>query len=70
MPFADALELFAVIRRVNLRLWAGLTDADLTRVGLHNERGEESLGFMRNIHAGHDLAHLRQLSRIRSAVAG
>jgi hypothetical protein len=70
VPFADALEQFALIRRVNLRLWAGLTDADLTRVGVHNERGEESLGFMRNIHAGHDLAHLRQLSRIRSAVGG
>jgi hypothetical protein len=70
VPFADALEQFASIRRVNLRLWAGLTDADLTRVGVHSERGEESLGFMRNIHAGHDLAHLRQLSRIRATVSG
>jgi hypothetical protein len=70
VPFADALEQFALVRRVNLRLWAGLTDEDLTRVGVHNERGEESLVFMRNIHAGHDLAHLRQVSRIRSAVAG
>ncbi|HEY8256650.1 MAG TPA: DinB family protein [Gemmatimonadales bacterium] len=70
VPFTDALEQFALIRRVNLRLWAGLTEADLRRVGVHNERGEESLGFMRNIHAGHDLAHLRQLSRIRATVSG
>ncbi len=70
VPFADALEQFTVIRRVNLRLWAGLTEADQARVGVHTERGDESLGFMRNIHAGHDLAHLRQLSRIRDAVSG
>jgi len=70
VPFADALEQFTQIRRANLRLWVGLTEADQTRVGIHTERGEESLGFMRNIHAGHDLAHLRQLSRIRDAVSG
>lgn len=68
VPFADALEQFTLVRRVNLRLWAGLTETDMARVGVHNERGDESLGFMRSIHAGHDLAHLRQLSRIRSAV--
>jgi DinB family protein len=70
VPLADALEQFTLIRRVNLRLWAGLTHADLGRAGVHNERGEETLGFMRNIHAGHDLAHLRQLSRISSTVSG
>ena len=69
VPFADALEQFTLIRRVNVRLWAGLTEADLARAGVHSERGDETLGFMRNIHAGHDLAHLRQLSRIREAVS-
>jgi len=70
VSFADALEQFTSVRRANLRLWAGLTEADQARVGLHSERGEESLGFMRKIHAGHDLAHLRQISRIREAVSG
>ena len=70
VPFTEALEQFTQIRRANLRLWAGLTEADQARVGIHSERGEESLGFMRTIHAGHDLAHLRQLSRIRDAVSG
>jgi hypothetical protein len=37
-------------------------------VGLHNERGEESLGHMRKLYAGHDLLHLRQLERIRERV--
>jgi len=68
VPFADALDQFTLVRRVNLRLWERLTEADLARVGVHNERGEESLGLMRKLSAGHDLAHLRQLSRIRDAV--
>lgn len=70
VPFADALEQFTLIRRGNLRLWAGLTEADLDRTAVHEERGEESLGHIRNLYAGHDLAHLRQLSRIREAVSG
>ncbi len=68
VPFAEALDQFTLVRRGNLRLWEHLTEADLTRVGLHSERGEESLGLMRKIYAGHDLAHLRQLSRIREVV--
>lgn len=63
-----ALEQFAVLRRSNLRLWENLSPADLTRVGLHNERGEESLGHMRNLYAGHDILHLNQLDRIRKTV--
>lgn len=68
VPFADALEQFTLMRRSNLRLWERLTEAELPRVGVHSERGEESLDFMRKLCAGHDLAHLRQLSRIREAV--
>ena len=68
VAFGDALDQFTLVRRANLRLWERLTEADLARVGVHNERGDESLGFMRKLYAGHDLAHLRQLSRIRDAV--
>ena len=64
----DALEQFTVLRRANLRLWEGLSTADLTRVGLHSERGEESLEHMRRLYAAHDLLHLRQLTRIRAAL--
>jgi DinB superfamily len=63
-----ALEQFAVLRRANLRLWQNLGPGDLDRVGVHGERGEESLGHMRKLYAGHDLLHLRQLERIRKAV--
>lgn len=68
VAFADALEHFTMTRRSNIRLWEHLTEADLARVGVHSERGDESLDLMRRISAGHDLAHLRQLSRIREAV--
>jgi hypothetical protein len=64
----DAFEQFRVLRRANLRLWQDLSPADLARVGVHGERGEESLEQLRRLSAGHDLLHLRQLTRIRAAV--
>ena len=65
----DAFEQFAALRRGNLRLWRGLTPADLARVGLHGERGEESLEHMRQLYAAHDLLHLKQLERIRAGAS-
>lgn len=66
---AEALETFRVLRRGNLRLLDHAAPADLTRVGVHSERGEESLEHLRRLYAGHDLLHLRQIERIRQAVA-
>lgn len=63
-----ALELFTVVRRANLRLHERATPGDLNRVGLHVERGEESIGHLRRLAAGHDLLHRRQIERIRNAV--
>lgn len=64
-PMDEALDRFAVIRRSNLWLLAGLSPDDLHRVGVHAERGEESVAQMMCMYAGHDLLHLRQLERIR-----
>jgi uncharacterized damage-inducible protein DinB len=66
---SDAVELFAVLRRANLRLMARTSADDLKRVGVHVERGEESLEHLRRLYAGHDLLHLRQIERIRRTVA-
>lgn len=66
---SDALELFTVIRRANLRLLERASPADLQRVGVHVERGEESLEQLRRLYAGHDRLHLRQIARVRRAVA-
>jgi hypothetical protein len=64
----DAFEQFTAVRRANLRLWERLTPTDLTRVGRHGERGEESLEHMRRLYAGHDVLHLKQLERIRASL--
>ena len=64
----DAFEQFAALRRANLRIWQHLSHMDLVRVGIHSERGEESLEHMRRLYAGHDLLHLRQLERIRASL--
>lgn len=65
----EALEVFASLRRANVRLFERASDEDLARVGLHSERGEESLGLMLKLYAGHDIVHLRQIERIRQAVS-
>jgi hypothetical protein len=62
----DALEQFTALRRANVRIWEHLGPADLARVGIHGERGEESLEHMRRLYAGHDVLHRRQLERIRA----
>jgi uncharacterized damage-inducible protein DinB len=64
-----ALELFTVVRRANLRLHERATPEDLNRVGLHVERGDESIGHLRRLAAGHDLLHRRQIARIRQTLA-
>jgi uncharacterized damage-inducible protein DinB len=66
----DALGDFEVLRRANLRLLDHLSAGDFTRVGVHAERGEESVEHMIGLYAGHDLVHLRQVERIRRAVEG
>ena len=66
---AESLETLRVLRRDNLRLIERATPADLERVGVHAERGEESAGYLCRLYAGHDLMHLRQLDRVRGAVS-
>jgi hypothetical protein len=65
---ADSLSEFDALRTGNLRLVSRASDADLKRVGIHVERGEESLERMVRLYAGHDILHLRQIDRIRAAV--
>ena len=65
----DSLRIFEALRLDNLRLLARASPADLQRVGVHAERGEESVEYLRRLYAGHDLLHLRQIERIRQAVA-
>jgi hypothetical protein len=52
------------LRHANLRLWRTLTPEQRERVGLHSERGRESVDLMLRMTAGHDLVHRRQIDRI------
>jgi hypothetical protein len=63
-----ALEDFTVLRAANLRVLKRTTAADLKRVGVHSERGEESVEHWLKLYAGHDILHLNQIERIRKAV--
>jgi len=61
---AEALGRFRAIRASNLRLLESASPEALRRVGVHAERGEESVEHMIKLYAGHDLVHLRQIDRI------
>jgi hypothetical protein len=63
----EAIERFAVLRRANVRLLERASADDLKRVGVHAERGEETLAHIIRLYAGHDLLHVRQIERIRQA---
>lgn len=63
-----ALDLFGSIRIANVRLLSATTPAERERVGIHSERGEESIAKMMRMYAGHDLVHLRQLARIKASL--
>jgi hypothetical protein len=55
-------------RRRTLRLLRALAPAELERVGMHAERGPESVTLNIAITAGHDMLHRRQIARIRAAI--
>lgn len=64
----ESLDVFIVLREANLRLLRRLSREEWMRIGVHAERGEESVEHMTRLYAGHDLLHLRQLERIRQVL--
>jgi hypothetical protein len=64
-----ALEAFAALRRLDLRLYRGITPAEAKRSFPHPEFGEISIGWILGTLAGHDLHHLRHLKAIAEAPA-
>jgi hypothetical protein len=69
VSLATALHQLAGIREANLALARRLAPGQLERVGMHTERGEESVAFMLRLMAGHDLVHRRQIDRILEVTA-
>lgn len=66
---AEALEVIRALRRGHLALIGRMSPEDRRRVGVHSERGEESIDHLIRLYAGHDLLHLAQLERIRGLLA-
>src|SRR5450759_4106967 len=65
---ADLADDFAMARAVNLGLLERLPEAAWDRVGLHAERGEESIRSLVTTYAGHDRIHLSQIETIRTGL--
>lgn len=65
---ADLLDDFAMARALNIGLLERVGEAAWERVGLHAERGEESLGSLVTMYAGHDRIHLSQIETIRTGL--
>jgi hypothetical protein len=66
-PTRLSLETFATLRKWNLRLIEHALPEQLQRVGVHAERGEESVAHLLKLYAAHDLLHRRQIQRILDA---
>src|SRR5207245_2794589 len=64
----DLLALFEPLRLANLALWRRTPGPARQRVGLHSERGRESLDLMFRMIAGHDRFHLAQMDRTLRAI--
>jgi len=67
MPLDVTLAQLGGLRTANLRLWRSLTPAERARVGLHSERGPESIDLLIRLMGAHDLVHRRQIDRVLAA---
>jgi hypothetical protein len=67
VPLTVALNQLRGLRAANLLLWKRLTPQQLERVGIHSERGPESVRHLLQLMGAHDLVHRRQIDRILSS---
>lgn len=65
---ADLLDDFALVRAANVGLLMRLPEEAFSRVGIHSERGEESVAQMVAMYAGHDRIHLLQVETLRTGL--
>jgi DinB superfamily len=67
VPVAEARAQLRALRVANLRVLRRLGPAEMQRVGMHSERGPESLGHLVKLMGAHDLVHRRQIDRVLRA---
>ena len=65
---AELLSIFESLRAANRALWERTSEEERARVGMHAERGPESLDLSFRLIAGHDRFHLAQARRALDAV--
>jgi len=65
--FAQTLERFRVLRESTIRLYANAPAEDLTRFGMHDERGQQSAGDYLILIAGHTMHHVLQIEAYATA---
>jgi hypothetical protein len=65
---SELFEAFAAVRSANVCLMQRLADDAWSRIGLHTERGEESIATMIVMYAGHDRIHEDQIEAIRATL--
>jgi hypothetical protein len=64
----EALDDFAALRAVNLRLLQRVEGDGWAHHGVHSQRGTETLAHMVRLYAAHDRYHLHQIGRILQAI--
>ena len=65
-PGEDVMEYLGLLRGLraaNVNLWNRTTPEQRARVGIHAERGPETLEMLFRMSAGHDVLHLEQITR-------
>jgi hypothetical protein len=73
-PPIESVTLFEALRRSTLRTLDAVEPSRLQHVGMHSERGPESITQLMIMYAGHDINHLNQIEKLleesRAAKAG
>ena len=64
VPLAESRAQLGALRTANLRVLRRLGPAEMARVGIHSERGPESLAHLVKLMGAHELVHRRQIDRI------
>jgi hypothetical protein len=59
-----SVEVFRVLREMNLALYKTLTPEQWQHHGIHSDRGTETVEDIVRLYAGHDLNHARQVEQI------
>lgn len=66
----EVFETWRQLRRANLHLLTTCSREHWRRTGVHAEQGSEDVEIMVRKLAGHDIAHLDQISRALAATGG